>query len=188
MKSQQLKFGILPLILLSLLGCNAGKNKTNIEVVQNMMDQISVKAQDWNKNNPEIPTGLVPPKGTVPVGFKPYPFTGDPIGAEQNLKNPLMGDFSPEVIDLGRERYEIYCKVCHGPAGNGDGLVAPAMILKPPSLNSDKVKAFKDGRIFHIITDGQGVMGSYWSQIRSEKERWSVVNYVRSLQKRSDAK
>jgi len=188
MKLKKLKFATVLGLGFTLLGCNAGKNKTNIEVIQNMMDQISIKAQDWNPNNPEIPTGLVPPKGTVPIGFDPYPFVGDPIGAEQNLKNPMMGDFSPELIDLGRDRYEIYCKVCHGPTGNGDGSVAPAMILKPPSLNTDKVKAFRDGRIFHIITDGQGVMGSYWSQIRSEKERWAVVNYVRSLQKRADAK
>jgi hypothetical protein len=71
--------------------------------------------------------------------------------------------------------------------GAGDGPVAEKMLLRPPSLLSDKVKAFSDGRIFHIVTDGQGVMGSYLTQIQDEKARWSLVNYVRTLQKRSAA-
>jgi hypothetical protein len=58
-------------------------------------------------------------------------------------------------------------------------------MLPIPPLTSDKVKAFKDGRIFHIITDGQGLMGSYASQIRNESDRWAIVNYVRTLQRQA---
>ena len=82
---------------------------------------------------------------------------------------------------MGQQSYEIYCSVCHGQKGAGDGPVAEKMAVKPPALTSSKIKNFKDGRIFHIITDGQGVMGAYSYQIRDSKTRWAVVNYVRSL-------
>lgn len=169
----------------SLVACNAGKNHTNIEIMQGMMDQISVKAQDYDPDRPNQSTNMVPPEGTVPRGYKPYAYSGDPLGAEKNLKNPVSGDMSPELILLGKTNYEIYCSVCHGVEGKGDGPVAEKMALRPPSLLSEKVNAYSDGRIFHVITDGQGVMGSYASQINSEEKRWAIVNYVRTLQKKA---
>ena len=50
---------------------------------------------------------------------------------------------------------------------------------------TDKIRNYPDGHIFHIITDGQGLMGRYIHQMPSEKDRWAVVNYVRELQKRT---
>lgn len=177
---------ILPAVLcIVLTGCNAGKNQTNIELMQGMMDQISVKAQDYDPVHPDHSTNMVPPEGTVSRGSKPYLYSGDPVGAEKNLKNPVGADMSPEVILLGKAKYDIYCMVCHGAEGAGDGPVAEKMALRPPSLLTEKVRAFADGRIFHIITDGQGVMGSYAGQIHNESDRWAIVNYVRSLQKKA---
>lgn len=173
----------LALATLLMVACNGGKDQTNIELAQGMFDQISNKAQDWDPKRGGKGTALVPPEGTVPRGYKPYKYKMDPIGAGNKLVNPLKGDNSPELMKIGQEKYEIYCGICHGMAGDGKGTVAAAMILKPPSLLSDIVKKHSDGRIFHILTDGQGVMGSYANQIRHEKDRWAVVNYIRSLQK-----
>lgn len=180
------KIQLLGVITLSfvLTACNGGKNQTNIELVQAMFDQESIKAQDWDPKNPNKQTMLTPPKGTIPRGFTPYKYSGDPDFAEKSLKNPLFGKYSPEVIKEGHESYQIYCSICHGTQGAGDGKLAEYMPLKPPSLVSDKVKNFKDGRIFHIITDGQGVMGNYANQIVSPRTRWAVVNYIRTLQKK----
>ena len=58
--------------------------------------------------------------------------------------------------------------------------------VKPPSLLTKKVRDYSDGRIFHIITDGQGLMGSYINQLLEEKDRCAVVKYVRSLQKKTE--
>ncbi|MCB9082922.1 MAG: cytochrome c [Bdellovibrionaceae bacterium] len=172
---------------LVLTSCNAGKNKTNIELVTAMMDQESVKFQDWDPKTKDNFAMRVPPENTVPRGYKPYAYKGEPEEAGRNLKNPLGVDYSKETLELGKKKFDIYCALCHGPSGAGDGQIAPKMILKPPALVSDKVKNFPDGRIFHIITDGQGTMGSYLVQIQDEKARWAVVNYVRTLQKRSSA-
>ena len=183
-----MRYYIGALSILALVGCNGGKNQTNIELVQNMMDQISIKSQDWDPAQGDKVQMRIPPDGTVSKEMKPYKYKGDPIGAEQNLKNPL--EATPEVLAKGQKYFNIYCAVCHGEAGKGDGTVAVKMAVKPPSLMSEKVRAFKDGRIFHIITDGQGVMSSYSSQLQDfdESKRWAIVNYVRSLQKKSEVK
>ncbi|HAG92260.1 MAG TPA: cytochrome c [Bdellovibrionales bacterium] len=168
--------------LFLLVGCNGGKNQTNIELVTNMMDQQSVKSQDWVPEDGDKLQMRQPPEGTVPRGFYVYPYPNDPE-ASANLKNPHAGDFSPELLAQGQKMYDIYCAVCHGHGAKGDGTVAEKMPLRPPSLLTDKVRNFSDGRIFHIVTRGQGVMGSYSSQIVHPDDRWAVVNYIRSLQK-----
>ena len=173
--------------MLALSSCNAGKNQTNIELVRAMMDQSSVKFQDWDKDAKSELGMRVPPENTIPRGYKPYAFKGQPDKAAEKLKNPIGSDFSKEILKIGKKKYNIYCGVCHGKAGDGKGPVADKMLLKPPSLVADKVKQMPDGRIFHIITDGQGVMGSYLIQIQKEKTRWAVVNYIRNLQKRQSA-
>ncbi len=179
---------MLPILSLNLLlGCNAGPNRTNIELIQDMMESPAVKAQDFDPNSPDGLAMRVPPEGTVPRGFVPYPFKGQPLEAERNLRNPLVGDFSPELIDLGQRNYQIFCGICHGVNGRGDGPVAEKMALRPPSLVTDRVKAMNDGRLYHIIVDGQGVMGSYAAQIRDEQARWAIVNYMRNLQRQSEA-
>lgn len=173
-------------LLALLVGCNASKNQTNIELFDEMMDQISVKAQDWDPDKPDMRANMVPPEHSVPRGFTPYKYELDAATAQAKLVNPLANDFGPKVIELGKKNFDIYCKVCHGAEGKGDGLVAAKMILRPPSVISQKIRDMKDGGIFHIITAGQGLMGNYATQITDEKARWAVVNYVRTLQRQSN--
>jgi mono/diheme cytochrome c family protein len=170
-------------------GCTGGgkgvpdlHSQPNIELVQDMMDQPALKAQDYHPGDVNKPAGLLPPENTVPVGYKPYPYHNDAVGAAANLKNPFSGEMSPEILARGQKKFETYCMVCHGEKALGDGPVAPKMALKPPPLVSEKIIGLKDGGIFHIISDGQGVMSSYAYQLVDEKDRWAVVNYIRSLQ------
>lgn len=177
--------------MLSITACTK-KGETskepNVELIQDMMDQPALKAQDFEPSNPTKASSRTPPEGTVPVGYKPYKYAGNATEAAKNLKNPFAGSTKAEVLELGRKKYETYCALCHGYFGAGDGPVAPKMALKPPPLTSDKVKGLNDGGIYHIITDGQGVMSSYAYQLVDENDRWAIVNYVRSLQKLSGAK
>ncbi|MCB0347508.1 MAG: cytochrome c [Bdellovibrionales bacterium] len=164
--------------LLSLVGCGSSK-EPNVELVQNMMDQPSVKAQDYNLEASDRRANKMPPDHVVAIGAHPYKFKGKPKEAGEQLKNPVPAS---ENIALGRERFETYCMVCHGPKAKGDGTVAPKMMVTPPSLLTSKIRGWSDGSIFHVITDGQGMMGSYAGQI-IEKDRWLIVNYRRQLQK-----
>ncbi len=168
-----------------LAGCNGGRNQPNIEVIQNMFDQESIKSQDWDPRDGDKVQMRMPPEGTLPRGFEPYKYPTDPEGAGKNLVNPFKGDTSEVVMAEGKKFFNTYCSVCHGFEGKGDGTVSVKMPVKPPPLISDKIKNYPDGRIFHIMTMGQGVMGSYASQITSPRTRWAVVNYIRSLQQQS---
>ncbi len=155
----------------------------NVELVQDMMDQPALKAQDYEPSNPTKGSSRVPPEGTVPVGYTPYKYAGNPGEAAAQLRNPYAGNTTVEVLELGRKKFETFCAVCHGYTGAGDGPVSSKMAVKPPPLISDKIIALADGGIFHIITDGQGVMASHAQQLVNENDRWAIVNYVRSLQK-----
>ncbi len=171
----------LALLMISLASCKS--SQPNVELIQDMMESPAVKAQEYS---PKKPNGgqlnMVPPEGTVAVGHIPYKYKGKPEDAERALSNPLSADEA--TLARGKLKFETYCFPCHGLAADGKGPVAAKFLVPVPSLMTDKVKAFKDGRIFHIITDGQGVMGSYASQIKSEKDRWALVHYIRSLQKK----
>lgn len=165
-----------------LTACNGSGNNTNIEWIQNMMDQVSIKSQDWDPKEGDKVQMRMPPVGTVARGHTPYKFANDPAGAEKQA-NPLAGKTSPEIMEKGHKYYGIYCLVCHGEKGGGDGLVAEKMAVKPRNLLLPEAKAYTDGRIYHAITAGKGVMGSYAGQIPSEEVRWAIVNYVRTLQR-----
>jgi mono/diheme cytochrome c family protein len=85
------------------------------------------------------------------------------------------------VLEAGRKYYNTFCVVCHGVVGDGKGYIVPKF-TQPPSLLSDKVRNWPDGRIYHIATVGQGLMPSYKQQIPSE-QRWAIIHYLRALQR-----
>ena len=175
---------LIYLLILSTVFLTAcDKSKPQIELIQDMMDQVSVKAQDYDPDDENGMAMRIPPEGTVPIGFRPYPYKDDVESAAKNLKNPYPDPATPEILARGKNAYEINCLVCHGIKGGGDGPVAEKMALRPPSLLTGKVQRFKDGRIFHIITEGRGVMGSYANQVVKENNRWAIITYIRSLQK-----
>jgi mono/diheme cytochrome c family protein len=171
----------------AIIGCTRETPKfhkePNVELIQDMMEQNALKPQDFEPLDREKGSSRLPPEGTVPVGFKPYAYHLNPEAAAKNLKNPYAGQMSPEILGRGRVKFETYCAVCHGYEAKGDGPVSVKMALKPPPLISEKITKLVDGGIFHIISDGQGVMSSYAYQLVDENDRWAIVNYVRSLQK-----
>jgi mono/diheme cytochrome c family protein len=98
-----------------------------------------------------------------------------------------------ENIKLGKAKYEIYCSACHGYSGFGDGLVSKRAAslaqdtwTPPSSLHLDRIQKQPVGQIFHTISKGQGKMASYASSI-TPQERWSIVLYVRALQRSRNA-
>lgn len=125
----------------------------------------------------------MPVAGTVPRDFEPYPYRDmhDPaqtVEVGKLLKNPLPN--TQRVLARGQTLFNTYCIVCHGPRGEGNGYVVPKF-PRPPSLQSDKIRGYQDGSIFHVITMGQNLMPSYASQILPE-DRWAIIHYVRVLQ------
>ena len=77
-----------------------------------------------------------------------------------------------------RDRYGVYCSVCHGDKGNGQGiLMTREKYLGVPSYADREIT---EGSIYHVIFYGKNAMGSHASQI-NEKERWLITQYVMEL-------
>ena len=121
----------------------------------------------------------------------------DAPAADQEAEPNWVKDF-PEQIEIteefvrrGQNKFNVYCSVCHGYAGNGDGLVnqralalaatGKAAWTAAKSLHDPQVKENPVGRIFDTITNGRSSMGPYKSQISTE-DRWAIVAYVQALQ------
>lgn len=176
MKSVKFNFFILAAVV-SITGCSRDPKKPTLEYIPHMMDQPSVKSQE---PGPAGIAGRVPPAGTLSqTSEAPYPYANDAEAAEKNLKNPLPRTKS--VLLEGKKAYGTYCMVCHGVRGEGNGSIVPRF-PPPPTLHSEKVRNWSDGRIFHVITRGQNLMPSYATQVTT-RERWAIVNYVRVLQR-----
>lgn len=95
-----------------------------------------------------------------------------------NLKNPLK----PDAVTLkeGRTMYVSYCAPCHGDKGKGDGVASSGLAIKPANHTSVAVQSQTDGALFWEITEGHNPMPSY-KQALTEKQRWELVNYIRTL-------
>ena len=86
-----------------------------------------------------------------------------------------------ELVDRGQDRYNIYCIVCHGPVGNGDGMVVRRGFPKPPTYHDDRLRNAPVGHFFDVITNGWGRMSAYGPVIPAA-DRWAIVAYIRTLQ------
>ncbi len=90
-----------------------------------------------------------------------------------------------ELIRRGRERYDIFCSVCHGASGDGQGITSaygvPVAENPNAKLNALTADSYPDGRLFHTITHGMGRMGPYGYNI-PVRDRWAIIAYVRTLQ------
>jgi mono/diheme cytochrome c family protein len=126
-----------------------------------------------------------PVEGTVARGFLPYPYAGmNADSVPRFLINPLPA--TKEVIARGKERFLTFCSPCHGNFARGDSRLQ-GQFPNPPTLHSDLVRSWPDGRIYHIITEGQNAMPSYAAQIPRE-DRWAIIHYLRVLQRAQNAK
>lgn len=86
-----------------------------------------------------------------------------------------------DVIQRGRERFNIYCAPCHDRTGSGNGTIVRRGYRHPPSYHIDRLRQVPNGYIFDVITNGFGAMPDYAAQILPA-DRWAVVAYVRALQ------
>src|SRR6266542_764168 len=137
--------------------------------------------------NPITRDGLTlqrPVPGTIARGYQPFHYGAgeeEALRAGRELTNRLPA--TARTLEEGKALYEIYCLVCHGAGGRGDGPIA-GKIPPPPAYTSERVASFPPGRLFHVVTLGSGKMPAYAAQLTAD-ERWKVVTYVHeSLQRR----
>jgi mono/diheme cytochrome c family protein len=93
----------------------------------------------------------------------------------------VPGNVSLELLQRGRQRYDIYCSPCHGLTGDGDGMVVRRGFIHPPTYHSDRLRNAPDSHFYDVITSGYGAMFPYADRVTRE-DRWAIVAYIRALQ------
>lgn len=145
------------------------QDKRAREYTQDMMYSFAFQTQSANpflQNNqtqqPYIP-GIVPYRTAEEI---------DSMNFKKRMNNKN-----------GNELYRIYCQVCHGVSGEGDGPVTKKGFPPPPSLKDKNVIKYSDEELFRIISDGIKNMPGYKSQIL-QGDRYKIIEYVRQLQEK----
>ena len=126
-------------------------------------------------------------EGTVARGdlrADTYLYTGK-VGTAPGDQMPFP--VTKEVLERGRERYNIYCAPCHSLVGDGNGFIpSRGFARKPPSYHIPRLQKAPVGYFFDVITNGFGIMPDYASQL-SPEDRWNIIAYIRALQLSQDA-
>jgi hypothetical protein len=105
------------------------------------------------------------------------------VNAEDELNSVDTFPFpvTKGVLEHGRNRYMIYCVVCHDALGTGHGMIVQRGYTPPPSYHRDRLRQAPVGHFFKVITLGYGSMPSYRNQV-PPRDRWAIIAYIRALQ------
>ena len=203
-----LVYALIALLVVGIFGIRGQKfSKPPVRIFPDMDEQDKLKAQ---KPDPFFADGhgaRLPIAQTQPRGFNPegamtiggipeyefggqtgYYYTGHVgdyygIGMPEELK--LTNESAAELIRHGKERFGIYCAVCHGASGDGQGMTSnygvPVAANPNAKLNSISPETYPDGRLFETITNGKGLMSGYGYNI-PVRDRWAIIAYIRTLQ------
>jgi mono/diheme cytochrome c family protein len=146
----------------------------------------NVFTSDKNRLGKEIFYNAQPVEGTIARGeMAEYSLPNDSAGYAMSaqVKNPLPPLTSKDSAEAGR-LFNIYCAVCHGADGKAAGPIA-GKIGAVANLTVDPYLKMSDGTMYHSIQYGKNNMGSYASQL-NRKQRWQIVQYIRTLQPKAE--
>ncbi len=189
MMNDFIKVGIAFVTVLLLASC-ADQNRPNYQYMPNMYEPVGYETyQGFNEEDVTrialfkgVSEAMLPPDNTIPRGWMPYDFENTMEGKELSRSNtsPLDSLNSEANLAKGKELFDIYCAICHGTKGDGQGtLVKREKILGVPNY-ADAARDITVGSTYHVIYYGLNSMGSYAVQLNHE-ERWQVAEYVMKL-------
>lgn len=161
---------MLTVALVALAGCRQDMQ----DQPKLMPDGASTFFADGRANRPRVP-------GTVVYGS----FHEDPAYYEGKVDGRPVTEMpvpvTRQLLERGRERYDIYCSPCHDRTGDGNGMIVQRGFRRPPSFHIPRLREAPVGHFYDVITNGFGVMLNYSAQVPVE-DRWAIVAYIRALQ------
>ena len=173
-----LKHISLLVLIMSITSC-FDPSKPNYQYFPNMYESVGYKTYQESDAFPNGIQAQLPVEGSVPRGWQPYEYEDSNEGYESaklNLKSPLVNN--EENLKNGKKMYDIYCSVCHGSKGDGQGiLMEREKFLGIPSYADRDIT---EGSIYHVLMHGINLMGSHSGQVNDE-ERWQIAQYVLKL-------
>ncbi|MFN0032381.1 MAG: c-type cytochrome [Flavobacteriales bacterium] len=204
MKTTRRTIGIFTFTAVVFSSCSEDPNSPGTEYMPDMYRSPALEAyidygdnqhMDWTQvrkdaNGIATRYSLIPPTGTVPyMGSNemaqfafPYPLSNTDADYERSateIKSPLAANEAN--ISRGKEIYTLMCTHCHGKEGHGDGAISKNGHIQGIPDYASKLKDLPEGKMYHTITYGKGLMGQHASQM-NQLERWQVIEYVKCLQ------
>ncbi len=161
--------------------CFNKKKGPNYQYFPDMYESPSYETYGEYEIFPDGQSALSPAENTIPRGWEVYEYANDRNGqkaAAENLKNPLP--FTERNVNKGGQLYDVYCAICHGFGGDGNGPLAEREKFMGIPGFDDPNRDMSEGNIFHVMYYGLNNMGSYAHQTTT-KERWQIVHYVQTL-------
>jgi mono/diheme cytochrome c family protein len=141
--------------------------------------------QDHGRLKPFEPTTFFPDgnssRDLVPGTVPRTPHFTTTIAQQPGQSESFPVPLTRQLLDRGRERYDIFCAVCHGASGYGDGMVVQRGFTPPPSFHLDRLRAQPPGHVVAVISNGFGAMYSYADRIPPD-DRWAIAAYIKALQ------
>jgi mono/diheme cytochrome c family protein len=158
------------------------------------VDYGSNKHMDWTQSQKDeagvqAVLSRVPAKGSIAyagddaIFGMPYALPNDTTGysrAAVEIHSPLLAN--KVNIEEGKRLYMIFCQHCHGKEGHGDGAISKNGLIAGIPDYATKLKDLEEGKMYHTLQFGKGLMGSHASQL-NQKERWQILEWVKCLQK-----
>ena len=204
---------LLTIALIAVLGFRGQKSTgPPLEVFPDMVRQMKVRAQAplaffADNRGPRPPVA-----GTIPIGYEmlrpetiatpaeavPVPaararlafsagndyYNTGKMGANWGTGMPI--ELTPEIMERGRQRYNITCAMCHGATAGGNGITKQFGLATVVSIRDERITKMADGEIFNTITNGKNTMMAYGSDIMVP-DRWAIIAYLRALQRSQGA-
>jgi mono/diheme cytochrome c family protein len=176
----------LSLAAMTLMSCRGQTSeKPPIHPQQNMDFQDRFNAQEENRFFADGRSMRTPVEGTVARGnLRQDTAVFEGVDDNGDFVDSIPFELTREFMERGRDSYEIYCTMCHGGTGDGQGIIMTGNYgyVPAPTFHSDRLRGLPDGEIYSAIANGVRNMPSYASQIKVE-DRWAIVSYVRALQR-----
>lgn len=178
----------LSIIAVSVISCTSSGDHPGYEYAPDMYISKGYEPFSQVAKNELNPNGMnmrLPVAGTVARGqlayLYPFPNTAEGYEASAGFRNTVPA--TKANVAEGEQLYMTYCWNCHGKKGGNDGpVIAGGKFPPPPWANyqSEYIQTLPEGKIYHTITYGKGLMGSHAS-VLSPTERWKVISYVKQL-------
>ena len=99
--------------------------------------------------------------------------------AAAKIANPVKAD--AESLATGKSVWGKHCQSCHGKKGMGDGSKSAQLKTPPGDFTKAGFQGQSDGALFYKTSEGRQDMPSFKKKVPDADERWSLVNYMRTL-------
>jgi mono/diheme cytochrome c family protein len=155
-----------------------------VELFPDMDRQPKLRPQAANTFFQDGKSSRLTVEGTVARGsaYADTPVNTGRMAGTTNFVELLPVAVTDVLLKRGRERYDIYCAVCHGAGGDGKGVTGKYGMVAMANFHDKRLVAMADGEIFNTITHGKNLMGGYEANVPIS-DRWAIVAYVRALQR-----